>query len=103
MIPQDKVIAMAREAGLQDVKFSSALQRLRDAQLYRFTELAVAYEREECAKVCERSIQRRFHEYGTTEVDTGAQYYPGSSAEVYVAMDEEADDCAKAIRARSEK
>jgi len=54
---------------------------------------------EKCAKVCEKRAYERFGEFGTTEHDTGATYYGGKAGEIYESMDEEDDDCAKAIRA----
>lgn len=62
---------------------------------------AKAMERESCAKLCEKIAERRFHEYGTRELDTGSTYYTGSSAEEYDIRDEEDSACAEAIRSRS--
>lgn len=54
---------------------------------------------EEAARVVERRIEERFREHGTTEWDTGATYYGGSAGEMYDALDEEAIEIAKGIRA----
>lgn len=53
---------------------------------------------ERCARVVERIAEARFEEHGTREYDTNATYYQGSQAEFFEAMDEENEDCAKAIR-----
>lgn len=53
---------------------------------------------EECARVCEKRAETRWREYGITEYDTNASYYP-SSHEWCDTADEEAEGCAAAIRA----
>lgn len=58
---------------------------------------AVAAERERCAKVCEKRAEDRFSNYGITEPDTNASYYP-KGAEWCAIADEEDDECAAAIR-----
>ena len=60
---------------------------------------AVELEREECAKVCMRRIDARWSEHSVVESDTNAAYYPKSVAWMETA-DEEAEDCAAAIRRR---
>jgi len=62
---------------------------------------AKAQEREACARLCEKQADDRFADYGTREHDTGATYYSGRAAEEYEARDEEDNNCAAAIRARS--
>lgn len=57
---------------------------------------------ERCAKVCESRAENRFVEYGITEPDTNASYYP-KSHEWCEGADEEANDCAAAIRQLKEK
>lgn len=54
---------------------------------------------EEAARVVDRRIEERFREHGTTEWDTGATYYEGSAGEMYDALDEEAIEVAREIRA----
>lgn len=61
----------------------------------------VAETAEECARECERRAEERFDEYGTRESDTGATYYTGSRADEFEAKDEEAEDCAAAIREKA--
>ena len=65
----------------------------------RTAALAVEKEREECAKVCMRRIDVRWAEHSIVEPDTNAAYYPKSVAWMETA-DEEAEDCAAAIRRR---
>ena len=95
---REELLAMAEQAGLQDHV---------DVRLMRFHALAVAAavakEREECAKVCEKRAEARWEEYGVTESDTNASYYPDAVENEMGIRDEESDDCAKAIRARSAK
>lgn len=55
-------------------------------------------ERERCARIVERRAEARFAENGTREWDTNATYYQGGMAEIYEALDEEADEIAAAIR-----
>lgn len=54
---------------------------------------------ESAAKVCERRAADRFSEFGVTEWDTNFSYYPGKDEDLLNSLDEEDDDCAKAIRA----
>ena len=58
----------------------------------------VEAERERCARIVERRAEARFAENGTREWDTNATYYQGGMAEIYEALDEEADEIAAAIR-----
>ena len=58
----------------------------------------VEAERERCARIVERRAEARFAENGTREWDTNATYYQGGMAEIYEALDEEADEIADAIR-----
>ena len=60
---------------------------------------AVEAERERCARIVERRVEARFNEHGTREWDTNATYYQGDMAEIYEALDEEADEIAAALRA----
>lgn len=62
---------------------------------------AVEAERERCARIVERRAEARFNEHGTREWDTNATYYQGDMAEIYEALDEEADEIAAAIRSQS--
>ena len=73
-----------------EAKLEAVEQRLREVEASTI---------ERCAKVCEKRAYERFGEFGTTEHDTGATYYEGKAGEIYESMDEEDDDCAKAIRA----
>jgi hypothetical protein len=50
-----------------------------------------------CAGIARRRMDERFEEFGTREPDTNACYYTGPAAEMYEALDEEADDIATAI------
>lgn len=56
---------------------------------------------EEGARVCEKRAERRWEEHGYTEPDTNASYYP-KQYEWCETADEEANDCAAAIRALAE-
>jgi hypothetical protein len=58
-------------------------------------------ERERCARIVERRVEARFNEHGTREWDTNATYYQGDMAEIYEALDEEADEIAATIRSQS--
>lgn len=62
---------------------------------------AKSIEREACARLCEKMAEARFADYGTREHDTGASYYRGRASEEYEARDEENNNCAAAIRSRS--
>jgi hypothetical protein len=46
-------------------------------------------------------VEARFNEHGTREWDTNATYYQGDMAEIYEALDEEADEIAATIRSQS--
>lgn len=72
-----------------------------DRECERAIRLAVAETAEACARECERRTEERFNEYGTREGDTGATYYTGSRADEFEAKDEEAEDCAAAIREKA--
>lgn len=104
MTTRDEVLAMAKKCGAKEVlsynRFSGpVVLRILDTELERFAALVAAAEREECAKVCEKRAETRWEEYGVTEDDTGASYYPRSH-EWCDTADEEANDCATAIRDR---
>ena len=73
--------------------------RLREAE--GRVSMAVEAEREACARLCEKMAEARFADYGTREHDTGASYYRGLASEEYEARDEENNNCAAAIRSRS--
>ena len=79
MVDRDDIIRMAIEAGARDCANPDKwdIWEIRDTDLERFAVLVAAYEREECAKLCE--------EVGDRDTDTHAY------------------DCAVAIRARGNK
>lgn len=58
---------------------------------------------EACAKLVEKRRDDRFNEHGIREWDTNACYYEGDAAEIYEALDEEAEELAAAIRALAAK
>ena len=101
MTTRDEVLAMAREAGIKYRHTPVGTNEMwcYDDAILRFAALVAAAEREECAKVCEKRAETRWEEYGVTEDDTGASYYPRSH-EWCDTADEEANDCATAIRDR---
>ena len=105
MITKSEVLAMAEHAGIHRRTHPEGTKEMwcwEDA-IERFHTLAFEAgrkaEREECAKVCEKRAETRWEEYGVTEDDTGASYYPRSH-EWCDTADEEANDCATAIRDR---
>jgi len=53
MTTRDEVLAMAREAGISKSQFMPGYIHATMADIERFHALAVAKEREECARVCE--------------------------------------------------
>ena len=63
---------------------------------------AVLAERERCAKIVQARIDERFEEHGIVELDTNYAYYPGTAGETYEALDEEAEEIIKAIRAATD-
>ncbi len=58
---------------------------------------------ESAAGFCEKIAEERFAENGTTEYDTNATYYEGSSGDEYEMRDEEDIACADAIRRMAEE
>jgi hypothetical protein len=79
---REDVIRMAREAGANPSHNPDKwdIWNIRDTDLERFAALVAAYEREECAKLCEDEIERIRPLYSVT-----------------------AENCTKVIRARGEK
>jgi len=53
MTTRDEVLAMAREAGISKSQFMPGYIHATMADIERFHALAVAKEREECARVCD--------------------------------------------------
>lgn len=90
-----------RELALGSVTHPNAFVQTRLESVERAIRLAVAETAEACARECERRAEERFDEYGTRESDTGATYYTGSRADEFEAKDEEAEDCAAAIREKA--
>ena len=54
---------------------------------------------ERCARIIERRAEDRVHSTASYDESTNAWEYPKHAEDVGNALDEEADDCAKAIRA----
>lgn len=54
------------------------------------------------ASMIQKRMEDRFAEHGVREPDTNACYYPGSSGEIYEALDEEADELIKAIETEAD-
>jgi len=82
---------------------SKALARCRTAAIkaaQSYGRACAGQEREECARLCERIRDERFAEFGITESDTNASYYPAARADLET-RDEEDEDLAIAIRARA--
>lgn len=89
-----------REGASDCTMIVQAFARHRQATEARMA-AAVEAERERCARIVERRAEARFNEHGTREWDTNATYYQGDMAEIYEALDEEADEIAAAIRSQS--
>lgn len=82
---RDDIIKMAQEAGCYDDGEEFCFVNFRHIE--RFVELVAAYEREECAKLCDRH----------------AADFSVFDRQPYESMESGAAGCAAAIRARGEK
>lgn len=97
-LSHEELIAMAREADpFGDDGRLVSLAMLTPGTLERFAALVAAAEREACAKACEAIEAERWSAYktGTPEQGRGHPFVEGQS--------DGAEQCAAAIRARSEK